>query len=232
MIAFHLNITTDSIPLVWVSELGHTSSISNHCPDHTLILDHKNKQIILHIFGTRVFPSPSPQDILLDLAAHTAPFLTGEGHAGLVWATRGVISTAVPVLVDNMRDYPDYRVVIAGYSLGGGIAQLLALELQTGPSSNLLPHTDNITILAYGSPPVFTSRHNIPVINNLVQIMNADDFMSGVSLRTLTDLLDRINAIKSLNLRRRVLLKMALSSSENDGIFMGFLSKLMLDKNE
>ena len=104
---------------------------------------------------------------------------------------------------------------------GGGIAQLLALELQTGPSSNLLPHHDNITILAYGSPPVFTSRHNIPVINNLVQIMNADDFMSGVSLRTLTDLLDRINAIKSLNLRRRVLLKMALSSSENDGIFMG-----------
>merc|ERR1712168_1156891 len=144
MIAYNLNITRESIALVWVSEFSYTNNITNHCPDHTLIVDHSNKQIILYIFGTRVFPTPSPQDILLDLAAHTAPFLSGEGHAGLVWATRGVISTAVPVLVDNMADFPDYKVIIAGYSLGGGIAQLLALELQTGPSSNLLPHHDNI----------------------------------------------------------------------------------------
>ena len=166
-----------------------------------------------------MFPTPSPQDILLDLAAHTAPFLTGEAHSGLVWGT-----VLVLILYQGVSWlYMDYQVIIAGYSLGGGIAQLLALELQDGPSHNLLPHHDNITILAYGSPPVFTSRHSIPVIPNLIQIQNADDFMSGVSLRTLTDLLDRMRAIERLNLRRRVLLKMALSSSEEDGVMMGII---------
>ena len=106
MIAYKLNISTQSIPLAWVSELNlakNMSSVTNHCPDHVIILDHKHRysstvlhickvkvfrMIILHIFGTRMFPTPSPQDILMDLAGHTVPFLTGEAHAGLVWGTR------------------------------------------------------------------------------------------------------------------------------------------------
>eukprot|EP00092_Neocalanus_flemingeri_P014886 GFUD01016077.1.p1 GENE.GFUD01016077.1~~GFUD01016077.1.p1 ORF type:complete len:308 (+),score=92.29 GFUD01016077.1:162-1085(+) len=175
-----------------------------------------------------MFPTPSPLDIMMDLAGHTVPFLTGEGHAGLVWGARGVIAVAVPVLVEKMEENKDYQVIIAGYSLGGGIAQLLSLELQLGPSHNLLPPNSSITTLAYGSPPVFTSRHSIPVIDSLVLIQNSDDLMSGVSLRTITDLLDRIRAIERLNIRRRILLKMAVTSGGKDG----FLTKLMFDKNE
>ena len=49
----------------------------------------------------------------------------------VILCCRGVISTAVPVLVDNMRDYPDYRVVIAGYSLGEGILSQPQLNLNS-----------------------------------------------------------------------------------------------------
>jgi hypothetical protein len=76
---------------------------------------------------------------------------------------------------------------------------------------------------------VFTSRLSIPVINNLVQIQNADDLMSGVSLRTITDLLARIRAIESLNLRRRVLLKMAITSGGKDGIIWGNILIVQID---
>ena len=68
---------------------------------------------------------------------------------------------------------------------------------------------------------MFTSRHSIPVINNLLLIQNSDDLMTGFSLRTITDLMDRIRAIERLNIRRRVLLKMAVTSGEKDGIVWG-----------
>ena len=46
MIAFYLNISVESIPLLWVPELGHTNtthSITTHCPDQAIILDHRNR---------------------------------------------------------------------------------------------------------------------------------------------------------------------------------------------
>ena len=131
--------------------------------------------------------------------------------------TRAIVEVAVPVLVKKMQQHDDFRVFIVGYSLGAGIAQLLSLELHQGESRNLLPHS-NITTIGFGSPPVFTSRQRIPTLNNLLLVKNANDFMTGVSLRTITDLMDRIAAIKSLNLRRRVLFKMALDNHyEEDG---------------
>jgi hypothetical protein len=79
--------STQSIPHAWVSELSQArvaSRVASHCPDHAIIVDHQNKYhiisilvlsggtmlfrvILLHIFGTGVFPTPSPQDILIVL---------------------------------------------------------------------------------------------------------------------------------------------------------------------
>merc|ERR1719474_857638 len=167
----------------------------------------------------------------MDLAGNTIPFLTGEGHAGIVMASRAMIAVTFPLLFQQMEIHKDYPVTVVGYSLGAGIAQLLALELRIGQSQNLNLN-NNITFLAYGSPPVYTSRQSIPVINNLLHIQHADDFMSGLSLRTVTDLLDRLRAIEHLNLRRRTLLKIALTSETTDNFLWGIYNKILLESDE
>jgi hypothetical protein len=44
--------------------------------------------LTLNLLGTRVFPRPNPQDIIMDLAARAAPFAGGVAHEGMVTGTR------------------------------------------------------------------------------------------------------------------------------------------------
>ena len=52
MIAYQLNISTQSIPHAWVSELSQArnlSRVASHCPDHAIIVDHQHKYHIISI---------------------------------------------------------------------------------------------------------------------------------------------------------------------------------------
>ena len=88
---------------------------------------------MLVLLGTKVFPSPSPLDIIMDLAAHSEPFLKvpkahvrikhsifaqGQAHAGMAAGTRNLMKMAVPRVAAQLEANPGYSLLIIGYSLG------------------------------------------------------------------------------------------------------------------
>ena len=56
-----------------------------------------------------------------------------------------------------LRDNPGYGVLVVGYSLGGGVGQLLAMELmlKQGKTTNHIPKHVLIRCITYGAPPIF-----------------------------------------------------------------------------
>ena len=89
-------------------------------------------------------------DILMDLYCENAPFHQGHAHQGMAAACNNIlamvdiytatiytvyistISTYLQVLdtlVAKLQQWPDYKLVILGYSLGAGVAELLTIEL-------------------------------------------------------------------------------------------------------
>ena len=70
-------------------------------------------------------------------------------------------------------DYPDYGILITGYSLGAGVNQLLTLDLMRRQKvDNDLPQEVSIRCISYGAPAVYecpqgTKHSNIfTVVNN------------------------------------------------------------------
>ena len=95
-----------------------------------------------------MFPVPSMADILMDLYCENVPFHQGHAHQGMAAACNNIlamvdiytantiytiyISTHLQVLdtlVASLQQWPDYKLVILGYSLGAGVAELLTIEL-------------------------------------------------------------------------------------------------------
>ena len=91
-----------------------------------------------------MFPVPSMADILMDLYCENVPFHQGHAHQGMAAACNNILamvdiysynitlSTYLQVLdtlVASPQQWPDYKLVILGYSLGAGVAELLTIEL-------------------------------------------------------------------------------------------------------
>ena len=112
--------------------------------------------MVVTLLGTRVFPRPNIYDVIMDLRAETQPFLTGEAHAGMVIGSRNILARCWETLREAVLANPGYSLLVVGYSLGAGLAQLLTAELLETEElrSELPPHTE-IRALCYGAPPVF-----------------------------------------------------------------------------
>jgi len=214
-LASALGLEQSSVPWVWSSYLAaDVRSIDEHVPDHVITLEHQNRRIVLSLLGTKVFPTPAPLDILMDLAAHSSSFLQGVAHAGLGAGAERLTRTAIPKVSDVLSRHPDYDVLITGYSLGAGLAQLVALKLE---EEQLLPSQTKVTVIGYGSPPVFSSR-SLPVLTNIFLVQNGEDGLSGASLRNVKDVLLKTKAVESLNYRRRLMLKMIFFDEDPDEV--------------
>jgi len=204
-----------TVPWAWSSYLAAgVRSIKNHVPDHVITIEHQNRRIVLSLLGTKVFPTPAPLDILMDLAAHSSPFLQGVAHAGLGAGAERLTRTAIPKVSEVLSSHPDYDLLITGYSLGAGLAQLVALNLE---EKQLLPSQTKVTVIGYGSPPVFSSR-SLPVLTNVFLVQNSQDGLSGASLRNVKDVLLKTKAVESLNYRRRLMLKMIFFDEDPDEV--------------
>jgi len=67
-------------------------------------------------------------------------------HAGFLVSYNSVRAVVVDVVRGQLRAFPDYRVVIAGHSLGGSLASLAALSVKSNlPSAR-------VRLFTYGQP--------------------------------------------------------------------------------
>ena len=112
--------------------------------------------MVVTILGTRIFPRPNIYDVIMDLRAETRPFLDGEAHAGMVIGSKNILERSWQSLRDAVTSNPGFSVLVVGYSLGAGLAQLFTAELlETEELRSELPPDTEIRALCYGAPPVF-----------------------------------------------------------------------------
>jgi sn1-specific diacylglycerol lipase len=113
-------ISAEDIVLAkWHSEHFH--------PGHYLALNHKRKALVLAIRGTF-----HTRDAMTDLVANYEPFMGGYAHAGMLAAAKKKFNDLMPLIVETLKKYPDYELVIVGHSLGAGTASLLSVLIYNG----------------------------------------------------------------------------------------------------
>ena len=95
-----------------------SKSLLSHTPDFVIHVDHEHTCVVLTVLGTRIFPRPNPQDVIMDLAARCHPFLDGQAHGGMVVGHNNMAKFVMPRVREQMEKYPHYTLLVVGYSLG------------------------------------------------------------------------------------------------------------------
>ena len=208
--------------------VSSSKQLSTHCPDFTVHLSPGHKAVVLTVLGTRIFPRPSSQDIIMDLACRPQPFLGGQAHGGMVIGHNNLVKFALPCIIEQLSSHPDFSLLIVGYSLGAALAQLFLLDLKHGGLKSSIPDKVRVRGLLYGCPPVYAGP--LSVTEDILMVSNHNDGVTGASLRNCHDVVLKSRAIKNLNIRRRDLLKMALNI--NNGELEEESLKSIMDEEE
>ncbi|WVF72728.1 hypothetical protein IAT40_007546 [Kwoniella sp. CBS 6097] len=132
--AEHVNIPIDCILLSSFTESSATLSKQEAPPlIHYVAIIHEAKAIALTCRGTLGL-----SDLLVDLTCEYESIDVDEGdrdahyyvHSGMWQSARKLTvkqSTVHEVLLNALTKYPEYGLVLAGHSLGGGVASLLGI---------------------------------------------------------------------------------------------------------
>lgn len=187
VLASELAIKTEDVMMTWVSELQSLEtdceersklSISCHTSDFTIWLDREQQAVVVTILGTRIFPAPNIYDIVMDIRAETQPFLHGEAHAGMVIGARNLMSRSWEAVREAVTSNSGYSILVVGYSLGAGLAQLYTAQLlESEDKMQELPSDTKIRALCYGAPPVYrpSQAHSPRLYPEIVIIQNNKD---------------------------------------------------------
>jgi len=135
---------------------------SHFHPGHFVALDHERRAVVLAIRGTF-----SALDAITDLVATPAPFLEGQAHLGFLKCAKRKVTILSEILIEKLKEYPTYRLVVTGHSLGAAVANLFTLLF-----NQIFPEIP-IHCYAYATPSVATidialSPHTRSLITNFI----------------------------------------------------------------
>ncbi|CAF0986943.1 unnamed protein product [Adineta steineri] len=152
--------------------------------------DNEKKTIIISIRGTL-----SAMDILTDINAvedilETELFGNGHCHSGMHSAAKYIRNDISTRLVDIFVKYPDYTLVICGYSLGAGVAAILSILFKS-----TYPHVKCYGIAMPGS--VLSENLALATRDFIYSYVVDVDMIARASIHSLKHLRDRI--IDALN---------------------------------
>lgn len=173
-----------------------TDATNNHAQCCLIVCDHEKKEVILSIRGTF-----SLSGIITDLAAHASSFCEGEAHSGMAEAAIATWDTVWKrILEQKMKDMPkDYKFIITGHSLGGGVACLLTILVYHRLEQYGSLQGRKIQCYAIAPPPVFAplSAASNAVDNTIAYVHNWDivPSLSVDAIRRLMACIDRIESV-------------------------------------
>ena len=123
-----------------------TSTLAAYVPAHFIVLDHRERALILVIRG-----SLDLEDVVtiveVEPTRHDERLLGRGCHGGMAAAARTLVARHERLLRDTLRRHPGYRLDLAGHSLGAGIATFAAVLLQRA-----LPHLTVVHAYAFAPP--------------------------------------------------------------------------------
>ena len=169
--------------------------------------------VVLTILGTRIFPKPNTQDIIMDLAGRTCSYLGGEAHCGMVAGCRKLEELALPRVLEQLAGHPGFSLLVIGYSLGAGLAQLFTRLVDR---ESLLPPGTTVRAVCFGCPPVFLCSADLAAQDNVLAVTNNNDGITAGSLCTIDHLFHKTRVLQQLAVKRRTLVKLALGVGDGE----------------
>ncbi|KAJ7955156.1 Lipase [Quillaja saponaria] len=183
-------------------------------PAFTIIRDKNSKCLLLLIRGTH-----SIKDTLTAATGAVVPFhhsvlqdggisnlVLGYAHCGMVAAARWIARLCTPSLLKALGEYPDFKVMIVGHSLGGGTAALLTYilrehkELSSSTCVTFAPAACMTWELAESGKHFITTIINGSDLVPTFSAASVDDLRSEVTASSwLNDLRDQVEHTKVLN---------------------------------
>jgi hypothetical protein len=170
--------------------IRHDKDVLPGCVAHYIALSRERKVAVVGVKGTS-----SVEDMITDcvggIVTHELedPIVQGgktsiRCHEGVIIAARR-LARDLEVVVEELLLPVDYKLLITGHSLGGGVAALVGVILRSR-----LPQLSNdeggvMKVLAFGSPPVLDHDSALACRSFVSSIVNNSDVIPRSSLSNL-----------------------------------------------
>lgn len=199
-------------------------------PGHYIAVDHRTHSIVWAVRGTFGL-----NDVLTDLMAHSVPFLSGQylAHKGMAQAVQGLVdkcwtSCVAPLL---LKEFPGYRLVTTGHSMGAAVATMLAIWVRHH-------HPDvPIACWAFACPPCISLNLAESTRDYVFGVTYGDDVITRASVESLLMLKQRLRHILQVSpgIWKSITQGVSLSSQvegqlESQGILIGDRWKFEVEK--
>lgn len=170
-----------------------------YMPAYAIVVDPDKKALILIVRGTMsVFDCIT--DMKGDYTTHdyTDPF-TGEiiasglVHSGILTCAKNLFEEVKPRLMIALDKLPDYKLVVAGHSLGAGASALLSLIWMSDPDIM----TRGFLGLAYAPPAVVSAELNVHLKKYLFSCSFGNDIVCRLSFGAVKDFCNMVTFFHS-----------------------------------
>lgn len=153
-----------------------------YLPVNAIVLLHEKKSILIVIRGTN-----SIFDIVADIDSEyteiTIRGITGKVHSGILKSSENISEDIKGKVLEHLKKYPDYEIVLIGHSLGAGCGSLLALLWLNDEEMNKYP----IKCFAYAPPSVLSENLNSLLKGVVLSCVNGDDIVPRLGYGSMMD---------------------------------------------
>jgi hypothetical protein len=131
----------------------------------------------------------------VDFQGQATEFCGGVAHSGMAAMATGIVENTQGAIINALKQYPSYRLIITGQSLGGGVSPLVNLLCHKHPVIG----KREIRCHAFAGPPVYYSEKKSNVIakaiSNCTHYVNGDDVVPYLSVHSVRRLLATFRAV-------------------------------------
>jgi len=152
-ISEHIGVPPDNIVVL---DVDYSPETNHDHLRHFVAVDHASQKVVLSIRGTF-----SLSEIMVDITAYSRPCpFGGEAHAEIYNMAEKIWAASGEKIVDLLRKYEGYELIVTGHSLGAGCACVINMMCQC--DDRKLIEGRSIRCFAFACPPVFGPSTSFP----------------------------------------------------------------------